>query len=201
MSNSKKSSKYDKKVVKKYKKFVGVKELKKLLNNFDSEKFAGKWKQVMCSRSTALLGSATDYSSVQATYTLKKNGIIGVKNHAYDDNLNRVCITGTSEARVASVPTCRIVKFNNLFNVKGNYWFMYATPSFKTIIVAAPLIVNFLNSPIVLTNTFAVYVLSRNTKQFWNSPKEYKPTFDALEKYGFTKFWNKPIATAESFKL
>lgn len=201
MSNSKKSSKYDKKVVKKYKKFVGVKELKKLLNNFDSEKFAGEWKQVMCSRSTALLGSSADYSSVQATYTLKKNDIIGVKNDAYDDHLNRVSITGTSEARVTSVPTCRIVKFNNLFNVKGDYWLIYATPSFKTIIVAAPLIVNFLNSPIVLTNNLGVYVLSRNTRQFWSSPKEYEPTFDALEKYGFTKFWNKPIPTAESFEL
>lgn len=196
-----KKSNYDDAVIKKYKKFVGKNELKKLLEIFDSEKFAGKWKQVMCSPSTSVLGSGPNYSSVQATYTLKKNNIVGVKNDAYDNDLIRVCITGTSRARDDDVPTCRTVKFNNLFNVEGDYWLIYATPSFNTVIVAAPIMIKVFNQPLVVTNNFGFYVLSRNIKQFWSSPNEYKNTLNALEKYGFNKRWNKPVVTAESYKL
>jgi lipocalin len=196
-----KKSNYDDAVIKKYKKFVGKNELKKLLEIFDSEKFAGKWKQVMCSPSTSVLGSGPNYSSVQATYTLKKNNIVGVKNDAYDNDLIRVCITGTSRARDDDVPTCRTVKFNNLFNVEGDYWLIYATPSFNTVIVAAPIMIKVFNQPLVVTNNFGFYVLSRNIKQFWSSPNEYKNTLDALKKYGFNKRWNKPVVTAESYKL
>lgn len=200
-SKSEKVSKYDEAVIQKYKKFVGKNELKKLTNNFTSEKFAGKWKQVMCSPSTSLLGSGPNYSSVQATYTLKKNNIVGVKNDAYDNDLHRVCITGTSRARDEKVPTCRTVKFNNLFNIEGDYWLIYATPSFNTVIVAAPIMVKIFNAPFVIANNFGFYVLSRSMKQFWSSSKEYEPIFDALEKYGFNKPWNKPVPTAESFEL
>jgi lipocalin len=200
-SKSNKDSKYDEAVVKKYKKFVGKKEIKKLLNIFDSEKFAGKWKQVMCSPSTSVLGSGPNYSSVQATYTLKKKNIVGVKNDAYDNDLTRVCITGTSRARDNNVPTCRTVKFNNLFDVEGDYWLIYSSPSFNTVIVAAPIMLRVFNQPLVVTNNFGFYVLSRSIKQFWNSPEEYKNTFHALEKYGFNKPWNKPVVTAESYKL
>ena len=196
-----KKSNYDDAVIIKYKKFVGKKELKKLLEIFDSEKFAGKWKQVMCSPSTRVLGSGPNYSSVQATYTLKKNNIVGVKNDAYDNDLSRVCITGTSRARDDDIPTCRTVKFNNLFDVEGDYWLIYATPSFNTVIVAAPIMIKVFNQPLVVTNNFGFYVLSRNIKQFWSSPNEYKNTFNALEKYGFNKRWNKPVATAESYVL
>lgn len=201
MKKREKVSKYDEAVIKKYKNFVGKNELKKLTNNFTSEKFAGKWKQVMCSPSTSVLGSGPNYSSVQATYTLKKNNIVGVKNDAYDNDLYRVCITGTSRARDEKVPTCRTVKFNNLFNIEGDYWLIYATPSFNTVIVAAPIMVKIFNTPLVISNNFGFYVLSRSMKQFWSSPKEYEPIFDALEKYGFNKPWNKPVPTAESFEL
>jgi hypothetical protein len=155
----------------------------------------------MCSPSTSVLGSGPNYSSVQATYTLKKNNIVGVKNDAYDNDLIRVCITGTSRARDDDVPTCRTVKFNNLFNVEGDYWLIYATPSFNTVIVAAPIMIKVFNQPLVVTNNFGFYVLSRNIKQFWSSPNEYKNTLDALKKYGFNKRWNKPVVTAESYKL
>ena len=201
ISKSDTVSKYDEAVVKKYKKFVGKKEVKKLLNIFDSEKFAGKWKQVMCSPSTSVLGSGPNYSSVQATYTLKKKNMVGVKNDAYNNDLDRVCITGTSRARDNNVPTCRTVKFNNLFNIEGDYWLIYSSPSFNTVIVAAPIMLRVFNQPLVVTNNFGFYVLSRNIRKFWNSPEEHKNTFHALEKYGFNKPWNKPVITAESYDL
>jgi len=200
-SKLKKSSNYDEAVVNKYKKFVGKNELKKLNSIFTSKKFAGKWKQVMCSPSTSVLGSGPNYSSVQATYKLKKNGLVSVRNDAYDNDFNRDSITGTSRARDEEVPTCRTVKFNNLFDIEGEYWLVYATPSFKTVIVAAPIIIKIFNQPLVITNNFGFYVLTRNIKEYWRSPEEYEVTFDALEKYGFNKFWNKPVATADIFEL
>jgi lipocalin len=192
---------YDDAVVNKYKKFVGKNELKVLNRIFTSKKFAGKWKQVMCSLSTSVLGSGPNYSSVQATYKLKKNGLVSVRNDAYDNNFNRVCITGTSRARDEEVPTCRTVKFNNLFDIEGDYWLIYSTPSFKTVIIAAPIMVKIFNRPVVITNNFGFYVLTRNIKEFWSSSEEYEKAFNALEKYGFNKPWNKPVATAEVYEM
>ena len=192
---------YDKAVVNKYEKYVGENELKKLVSTFDPEKFAGNWKQVMSSASTRVLGSGPNFSSVEATYKLKKNGEIAVKNDAYDNDFYRVSITGTSRARDENVPTCRTVKFNNLFDIEGDYWLIYATPSFKTVIVAAPIMVKLFNTPLVITNNFGFYVLTRNKNKFWSSPREYKNTLRALEKYGFNKPWNKPVATAETFTI
>ena len=51
------SGSYDEAVVEKYKNFVGKKEVKQLTKMFKPEKFAGKWKQVMCSPSTSFFGS------------------------------------------------------------------------------------------------------------------------------------------------
>lgn len=192
---------YDEAVVEKYKNFVGKKEVKQLTKMFKPEKFAGKWKQVMCSPSTGFFGSGPNYSSVEAKYTLKKNGLVGVENGAYNIDLNRVGVKGVSGARDEDVPTCRTVKFDNLFKNEGEYWILYATPSFKTIIVAAPIIIKLFNTPVVITNNFGHYVLTRNRKQFWSSPKEYEHTLDALKKYGFDKLWNKPVATGESFNI
>ena len=78
---------------------------------------------------------------------------------------------------------------------------MYATPSFKTVIVAAPIMVRIFNRPLVITNNFGFYVLTRKVKEFWDSSEEYENAFNALEKYGFNKPWNKPVATAEAFDL
>ena len=116
--DSKKISKYDELVVKKYKEFVGENELRQLLKRFTPEKFAGVWKQAMCSSSTRFLGSGPNYSSVQAKYTLKENNIVGVRNDAYDNDFRKAGITGTSGARDVSVPTCRTVKFNNLLDIE-----------------------------------------------------------------------------------
>ena len=201
-SNLNKSEKYDEAVVDIYKNFVGEKELKSLSNIFRTEKFTGIWKQAMCSPTTRFIGTGPNFSSVQAIYgDLNMNGLISVKNEAYDNDFFRVSITGTSRARVETIPTCRTVKFNNSVNIEGDYWLIYATPSFNTIIVAAPVIIKIFNRPVVITKKFAFYVLTRDITAFWNTKEEYEPIFTALDRYGFNKFWNKPIATAETYKI
>ena len=200
-SKTSSSSKYDEAVVEKYKEFVGKKKLRQLLDNFSLEKFVGKWQQVMCSPSTRVLGSGADFTSVQATYKLKKDGVISVRNDAYDGDFNRVCITGTSEAIDKKIPTCRKVEFNNFFRIRGDYWIIGATSTFNTIIVAAPVILNVFNRPFVISNNFGFYVLTRDITMFWNSRKEYEYIFDALKEYGYNKPWNKPVATAKAFDL
>jgi len=198
--DSTKISKYDEAIIKSYKKFVGENNLKELNRVFSPEKFARNWKQVMCSPSTKILGSGPNYSSVEATYKLKKDGIISVKNDAYDTDFYRVSITGTSRARDAHVPTCRTVNFNSV-KIEGDYWLIFATPSFRSIIVSAPIILRLFNRPLVIANNFGFYVLTKNRRKFWNSPEEYQPIMDALKKYRFNKFWNKPVATAQSFEF
>jgi lipocalin len=200
-SNSNKSSSYDEAVVEIYKKFVGEDELKKLSSVFTSEKFAGLWKQALCSPSTRFLGTGPNFSSVQAVYGDLNNGLVSVKNDAYDNDFFRVSITGTSRARVQRVPTCRTVKFNNLFDVEGDYWVLYVTPSFNTIIVCAPIILRIFNRPVVITRNFGFYVLTRNVNEFWSTTAENEATFNALKRYGFNKFWNKPVATAETYEI
>lgn len=199
--DSKKISKYNELVVKKYKEFVGENELRQLLKRFTPEKFAGIWKQAMCSSSTRFLGSGPNYSSVQAKYTLKENNIVGVRNDSYDNDFRKAGITGTSGARDVSVPTCRTVKFNNIFDIEGDYWLIYATPSFQSVIVSAPIILKVFNRPLVIANNFGFYVLTRNIKKFWSSPEEHEAIFDVLKKYKFRNFWNKPVATAETYEI
>ena len=199
-SNSKKLSKYDEAVVKKYKKFVGDKELETLLNRFSTEKYIGTWKQVMASSSTRLVGGGLNYSSVKAIYKLRKDGLLSVKNSAYDGDFNKVCVTGESRARDEKVPTCRTVKFDNLFDVEGDYWICWISSSFNTALVVAPIILKFFNTPIVVSENFGFYLLTRDIPKFWNSPKEYESAFKVLEKYGFNKGVKKPVATAEIYE-
>lgn len=201
MRSLEKSKKYDQAVVEKYKKFVGEEELKSLNSVFTSQKFNGKWNQVLCSGTTRFLGTGPKYSSVQATYDSTVNGVISVKNDAYDNDFLKVSITGTSRARVETIPTCRTVKFNNSVNIEGDYWLIYATPSFNTIIVAAPIIIKIFNRPVVIKKNFGFYVLTRDITKFWSTKEEYEPTFTMLNKYRFDKFWNKPIATSETYKI
>ena len=197
---SKDKNDYDKAVVQRYKKFVGENELKELTRIFTPEKFAGVWKQAMCSPSTSIFGSGPNYSSVEATYKLKNDAMISVKNDAYDTDFYRVSITGTSRARDAHVPTCRTVKFNSV-KIEGDYWLIFATPSFRSIIVAAPIILRLFNRPLVVANNFGFYVLTKDLRNFWTSPEEHQTIMDALKKYRFNKFWNKPVATAETFEF
>ena len=197
-----KSERYDQAVVEKYKKFVGEKELKSLIAVFTSEKFNGIWKQALCSPTTRFLGTGPNFSSVQAIYDdSTMNGLISVKNDAYDNDFLRVSISGISRPRDEIVPTCRTVKFNNLFDIEGDYWLIFATPSFQTLIVAAPVILRIFNRPVVITKNFGFYVLTRDIRTFWSTKEEYEPTFKALKRYGFNKFWNKPVATAETYTI
>jgi hypothetical protein len=71
------------------------------------------------------------------------------------------------------------------------------SPSFNTIIVGAPLILPII--PININDNFGVYVLTKNRDEFWKSHKETTDAFNTLKKYGFTKFFNKPISSGETF--
>jgi lipocalin len=186
-------------VVNQYKKFIGEEELVKLLNLFEKLEFLGKWEQVLTSRSTGLFGTGITYSSVQATYTPGEDGLVNVKNEAYDDNLKKTIITGVSRARKNSIPTCRTVKFPSLLSPECDYWIVFISNSCKSIIVSAPIIVP--GIPRNITNNFGVYVLTKDRDFFWNSKEEQKDIFDALKKYGFTNFWNKGIFSGESISI
>ena len=183
-----------------YKEFMGKERLETLLGILSSsEQLVGTWQQVCTSRSTALFGTGLPYTSVQATYTSNYNGSIGVLNEAYDATFKKVSIKGTSEAFYKNVPTFRTVRFKNN-NRKANYWIIYATPSGRNFIVAAPIIVSFRGKPLVVTNTFGQYVLTKDRDEFWNSDEERKLTFKALKRYGFTRFYNRPIPTGLTLK-
>jgi hypothetical protein len=198
MAPAKKS--YDDLLLEKYKEFVGKKELETLLGILSSsEQLLGKWQQVLTSRSTGLFGTGLTSSSVQATYTKNDDGSIGVLNEAYDANFKKVSIKGTSKAFDKKIPTFRTVEFGSN-NRKGNYWICHATPSGKTFIVVAPLVVKFRGKPFVFINTFAHYVLTKDAEEYWNSDEERKSTFKALKGLGFTRFFNKPLATGLSLK-
>jgi lipocalin len=179
-----------------YKNFVGEKEVNLLVQQFDVNKFCGKWQQVLTSRTTGLFGTGITFSSVQATYSLNSDGTIQVLNEAYDTNFKNINISGFSSARDNKIPTCRIVKFGSV-PLEGDYWIIYISPSFDTIIVAAPLIIPFV--PINITNNFGVYVLTKNRDEFWKSQTETNNVFNTLNKYGFTNFLNQPISSGETF--
>ena len=183
-----------------YKNFVGEKEVENLIKQFNVVKFCRKWDQVLTSRSTGLFGTGITYSSVNANYSLNDDGSVKVVNTAYDTNFNPTFIEGNSVARDDNIPTCRTVTFPSINEtVPGNYWIIYISPSFDTIIVAAPLILPFV--PIDISNNFGVYVLAKDRNQFWASDTESKLVFDVLKKYGFTNLWNSPILSGESYSI
>jgi hypothetical protein len=191
---------YNDLLLEKYKAFMGKERLEILLSRLSSsERLVGTWQQVLTSRTTALFGTGPTYTSVQATYTSNDDGSICVLNEAYDATFKKVSIKGTSEAFDEKVPTFRTVKFRNN-NQRGNYWITYATPSGRTFIVVAPIVIKILGKPRVVTNTFAHYVLTKDSAQFWDSDEERKSTFRALKSFGFTSFYNKPIPTGLSLK-
>ena len=180
-----------------YKNFVGKEELALLTKQFEVNKFCGKWQQVLTSRTTGLFGTGITFSSVQATYSLNNDGTIKVFNEAYDTTFQNINITGVSSARDDTIPTCRTVKFSSV-PIEGDYWIIYISPSFDTIIVGAPLITPII--PIKITDNFGVYVLTKNRDEFWKSEKETSQVFDALKKYGFTNILNQPISSGPTFK-
>jgi lipocalin len=186
-------------IVQYYKNFVGEKEVESLVKRFNVNEFCTKWDQVLTSRTTGLFGTGITYSSVNANYSLNLDGTVKVINNAYDTEFNPVTIEGKSRARDPIIPTCRTVSFPSVSPLlEGDYWIIYISPSFETIIVGAPLILPVI--PIELSDNFAVYVLSKNRDAFWKSNEETTLAFDALKKYGFTQFWNEPIFSGSSFR-
>jgi lipocalin len=194
------SKKQDEIIVNYYKKFVGETQLAYLLNKFKIDKFIGRWEQVFTSRSTGVLGTGIDYSSVNATYSLNNDATVHVLNSAYDEKLEKKVIEGTSRARNNSLPTCRTVKFDSAtIPFEGDYWILDISETFQTIIVVAPIITPYI--PIKITDNFGMYVLTKNRDSFWKNKNEVDNVFKVLNKYGFTKFWNEPIVSGISFPI
>jgi lipocalin len=191
----------DEKVVNYYKQFIGEPQLSYLSDTFKIDKFVGRWEQVFTSRSTGLFGTGIDYSSVFAVYSLNNDGTIGVLNSSYNEKLEKKFIEGSSRARDKSVPTCRTVSFNpeSSVNFEGDYWICDISPTFQTIIIAAPVITPLI--PIEITDNFGVYVLTKNRDKFWKNKQEVDRVFTILNKYGFNKFWNEPIVSGESIPI
>lgn len=183
-----------------YKKFVGEQQLTYLLDKFKIDRFLGRWEQVFTSRSTGLLGTGIDYSSVNAIYSLNNDGTVHLLNSAYDEQLEKKIIEGSSRARDNSVPTCRTVKFDSAsVPFEGDYWILDISETFQSIIVVAPIITPYI--PIDVTNNFGMYVLTKNRDRFWKNRDEVDHVLTILNKYGFTKFWNEPIVSGTSFPI
>lgn len=186
-------------VVLSYVNFVGPTEVADLVLRFtlNLRKFYGRWEQVLTSVSTNLLGSGIFYSSVTADYSPLPDGTIKVVNSAYDGKFEKTSIEGVSRARSTLVPTCRTVKFPDQ-PLEGDYWIIYASKDFNTIIVSAPIIIPVIG--IDVSNNFGLYVLTKNRDQFWSS-NEPKNVFDTLKKYGFDKFYNSPVNSGKSYPI
>ena len=191
----------DKIVVNYYKKFVGEPQLTYLLDKFNIDQFVGRWEQVFTSRSTGVLGTGIDNSSVNAIYSLNNDGTIGVLNSSYNEKLEKRFIEGTSRARDNSVPTCRTVRFDSAASIpfEGDYWILDISEKFQTVIVVAPIITPYI--PIEIINNFGVYVLTKNRDEFWKNKNEVNRVFTVLNKYGFNKFWSEPIVSGISFPI
>jgi lipocalin len=185
----------DKIVVNYYKKFIGEQQLTYLLKIFKIDQFVGRWEQVLTSRSTELLGTGLDNSSVRATYSLNNDGTIGVLNSSYNGKFKKMFIEGTSRARDNTIPTCRTVKFDSESAIpfEGDYWILDISETFQTIIVVAPIITPYI--PIEIIDNFGVYVLTKNRYEFWKNKNEVDRVFTVLNKYGFNKFWNEPVVS------
>ena len=186
-------------VVLNYTNFVGFAEVADLVIRFNLNlnKFYGRWEQVLTSLSTNLLGSGIFFSSVNANYSPLPNGEVKVVNKAYNGNFELTSIEGTSRARNPLVPTCRTVKFPDQ-PVEGNYWIIYASKDFTTIIVSAPIIIPLIG--IDISNNFGLYVLTKDREKYWNSD-EPQNVFNVLKKYGFDKFYNMPVNSGKSFTI
>ena len=186
---------YEERVVNAYKKFLGNKRLKTVLARFRLEQFTGTWKQVSSSWTTQFFGSRA-LSSIQATYKPLQNGeVVSVLNEAFDADLKKVSIKGTSKALDRKIQTCRNVTFPG--NGGGNYWICHITPSGKSLIVCVPLIIKVPYTCITInvTSTLGHYVITKH-EDYWNSTEEVSSINKALEGLGFTAFYNETTPTA-----
>lgn len=183
----------DERKIELYKQFTGE-EFQSLQNRFNLNSFLGTWQQVFTSRSTAFLGTGTALTNVQATYTLKENGLVNVFNSALSTDLTCDTITGESGALNNQIPCCRYVKFDNRVEAKGDYWLTYINDDFSVIVVVAPIIV----LGFQLSNNFGFYALTKDRDSFWNNQTEINKLLAYLKSKGFDKFWNEPVPSGTS---
>ena len=196
MGNAQMKARSDTETVKLYKRYVGT-DFNTIQTNFAKIDFSGDWYQVMTSRSTGLFGTGIDYSSVKANYSTGADpNIINVINSSYDANFNQKSIFGISRARDNTIPTCRTVKFD-VNPIEGDYWIIYVSDDGNTVVVSAPLIIP--GIPLLLSNNFGVYVLTRDISNFWVESNA-KTVLAFLRRKGFTQIWNKPVNSSKSLE-
>ena len=99
-------------VVEQYTKYV--KNLPVLLRRFSELKITHQWQQVLTSITTGIMGTGITFSSVIADYTLNGDGSISLINRAYNSDLSPIYIKGVCTCQDKTIPTCRIVSFDNL---------------------------------------------------------------------------------------
>lgn len=170
-----------------------IKDLPTLVRRFGELDINHQWQQVLTSRTTGIMGTGISFSSVSADYRLKSDGSISLINRAYNGDFQPVYITGVCKCADATVPTCRTVKFDNLF-FEGDYWIAYISADKSTFIVSAPLVI--LGK--VLVPNFGLYVLTRDRDAYWNDDKLRAEIDQVLVDYEFTNYFNKPVFSGES---
>lgn len=196
---------YNLQVEKLYRDFVGAEGLKTLEERFSIERFTRRWRQVMTSLSTQIMGTGITFSSVNAIYALSDDGdTIDVINSAYNGKFEKIFIKGKSTKR-GILETCRTVKFEKI-DIEGDYWIFYINGPGDIVLVAAPIIIPTIWGPICVTNTFGLYVLTlRSRDKFWDNTQESQEQREeineVLKKYGFTNFYNCPVFSGESIPI
>jgi hypothetical protein len=178
-------------ILEQYKNYI--KNLPTLLQRFGELDITHKWPQVMTSRSTGIMGTGIAFSSVSADYKLQRDGSFKLLNRAYNSDFKPVFISGLCKCADNTVPTCRTVKFDDLF-FEGDYWITYISADKSTFIVSAPLIL--LGK--VLTPNFGLYVLTRDRDKYWTNDALQAEINAVLLDYDFTSYWNKPVFSGQS---
>jgi hypothetical protein len=173
-----------------------IKCLPTLLKRFDELDITHTWQQVMTSLSTGIMGTGIAFSSVSADYTLNTDGTISLINRAYNGDFKPVFISGVCKCADKTVPTCRTVKFDDLF-FEGDYWIAYISADKSTFIVSAPLV---LLGKVVIPN-FGLYVLTRDRDAYWTNDALQAEINAVLLDYDFTSYWNKPVFSGQSIPI
>ena len=183
---------YNRKIIQYYIDFVGRYETLSLVTRFKIENFIGTWYQVATSASTLFLGTGPGKRAVQAVYTVNPSipGAINVENSAINEIGQKIEITGISLPRSPVLPVCRTVQFGPL--PIGDYWIIYLSPDSRTLVVAAPLIIN----GVLKDPSFGIYVLARDRAEYAADAVEQLRLTYIFVKYGFTKISNIPIPTS-----
>lgn len=173
----------DRRIIKKYNKFVPEEMAKLIRENFNINSFTnGPYYQVATSASTLLAGTGIRYSNVKATYESIDGNKVSVFNEGNDGNQVATSIQGISRPRKCNnsyEPGIRTVVFNpnKRYNeqmgedgFEGDYWVIYATDDMNTIVVGIPLIDPF--GLINFSNLIGHYILTKKPVEFWSDGNE-----------------------------